>query len=60
MITRFSNKRIASILGVLPENDSLFDDEVDNYSFPAKQTMRLKKVMGFEKHSLSKPDVAVI
>ena len=59
MITRFSNKRIASILGVLPENDSLFDDEVDNYSFPAKQTMRLKKVMGFEKHSLSKPGTTV-
>ncbi len=59
MITHFSNKRIASILGVLPETDSLFDDEVDNYSFPAKQTMRLKKVMGFEKHSLTKPGTTV-
>ena len=59
MITHFSNKRIASILGVLPEKDSLFDEEIGNYSFPEKQTMRLKKVMGFEKHSLSKPSTTV-
>lgn len=54
MQTIFSGKRISSLLGILPEAESLFDDEVDNYSFPAKQTMRLKKVMGFNKHRLSK------
>lgn len=50
----FSGKRISSILGVLPETESLFDDEVNNYAFPAKQTMRLKKVMGFDRHRLAK------
>lgn len=54
MQTLFSGKRIVSILGILPEKESFFDDEVDNYSFPVKQTMRLKKVMGFHKHRLSK------
>lgn len=54
MKATFKGKKITGILGVLPENVSCFDDEVDNYSFPAKQTLRLKKVMGFEKHRLSK------
>ena len=42
------------MLGVLPETIGFFDDEVGNYSFPAKQTMRLKKVMGYNQHRLAK------
>ena len=59
MKTTFSGKRISSILGVLPQDDYLFDDEVDNYAFPAKQTLRLKKIMGYEKHSLAKDSTTV-
>lgn len=54
MIMKFSGKKISSILGVLPETIGLFDDEVNNYSFPPTQTMRLKKVMGFKQHRLAK------
>lgn len=54
METFFSGKRIASILGILPEKESFFEDEVSNYSFPVKQTLRLKKVMGYEKHRIAK------
>lgn len=54
MITRFKGKRIRSMLGILPETIGYFDDEVDNYSFPAKQTLRLKKVMGYNQHRLAK------
>lgn len=50
----FRGKKIASLLAVLPETVSYFDDEVNNYSFPVKQTMRLKKVMGYDKHRLAK------
>lgn len=50
----FKGKKIASLLAVLPETVSYFDDEVNNYSFPVKQTMRLKKVMGYDKHRLAK------
>lgn len=50
----FRGKRISSMLGILPETEAFFDDETGNYSFPARQTMRLKKVMGFEKHRLAK------
>ncbi len=54
MIMRFRGKRIESMLGILPQTIGYFDDEVDNYSFPAKQTMRLKKVMGYNQHRLAK------
>lgn len=52
----YRGKKISSILGVLPGTVSYFDDEVDNYTFPPKQTMKLKKIMGFESHRLSKED----
>ncbi len=54
MMMRFQGKKISAILGILPENIGYFDDEVENYTFPVKQTMRLKKVMGYDKHRLSK------
>ncbi len=54
METVFKGKKISSMLGILPETIGCFDDEVDNYSFPAKQTMRLKKIMGYNQHRLAK------
>lgn len=54
MKAKFKGKRISGILGLLPEKIGYFDDEVENYTFPIKQTMRLKKVMGYEEHRLSK------
>ena len=59
METRFHRKKISSMLGILPETIGYFDDEVNNYSFPAKQTMRLKKVMGYNQHRLAKDTSAV-
>lgn len=59
MQTTFCGKRISSILGVLPEQEIFFEDEVGNYSFPEKQTLRLKRVMGYEKHRISKTTSAV-
>lgn len=54
METVFKGKKITSMLGILPATIGYFDDEVQNYSFPAKQTMRLKKVMGYKQHRLAK------
>ena len=56
MKTVFHGKKISSVLGILPETISYFDDEVDNYTFPAKQTMKLKRVMGFDTHRMAKPE----
>ncbi len=52
----FKGKKISGILSILPETESYFDDEVENYDFPPKQTMRLKKIMGFNKHRLARED----
>ena len=54
MQTVFRNKKVSSMLALIPETIGFFDDEVDNYAFPPKQTMRLKKVMGYNKHRLAK------
>lgn len=59
MITQFRGKRISSMLGILPETIGYFDEEVNNYSFPPKQTMRLKKIMGYDQHRLSKESSTV-
>ncbi|MGG3836307.1 3-oxoacyl-ACP synthase III family protein [Paenibacillus thiaminolyticus] len=58
MKTVFRKKRITGILGVLPETEIRFEDEISNYNFPEKQTVRLKKIMGFEKHRLVKETTA--
>lgn len=55
----YTGKRISAVLGILPETEALFDDEVSNYEFPVKQTLRLKKVMGFKKHRLAKQTTTV-
>ena len=54
MITEFAGKKISALLGILPETVGHFDDEVNNYAFPPRQTLRLKKVMGFNQHRLAK------
>lgn len=59
MITEFKGKRITSMLGVVPDTISSFDDEAGNYSFPVNQTMRLKKIMGFDTHRVSKESSTV-
>lgn len=58
MKTVFHGKRITGVLGVLPQSEILFEDEVRNYTFPEKQTLRLKKVMGYEKHRVVKSSTA--
>ena len=59
MITEFSNKKITSMLGIVPETLVNFDDEIDNYTFPPKQTLRLKKIMGYKQHRLAKESSTV-
>lgn len=59
MRNTFRGKRIRGILTILPEQELNFDDEVSNYGFPPHQTMRLKKIMGYQKHRLVKPDTTV-
>lgn len=52
MNLKFENKRISGILAVVPKNEVLFDDEVANYNFSVKQSMKLKKIMGYDRHRI--------
>lgn len=48
----FFNKKISGILCVLPGNEVNFDDEIGNYTFPPEKSMRLKKIMGYDKRRI--------
>jgi len=56
--TVFHNKRVTGLLSVLPAASIAFEEEVGNYTFPPKQTLRLQKVMGFKRHSVVKETTA--
>ena len=51
-------KKITGLLSVVPEKIVKFEDEIYNYTFPPKQTLRLQKVMGFKQHRIVKPETA--
>lgn len=53
MKTVFEGKRIAGVLGILPETEYIFDEETKD--FATSQTRRLKKIMGFNKRRAAKP-----
>ena len=52
MFFRFKNKKITSILTVVPKNIIKFEDEVEQYNFPVKRTLKMKDVMGYREHRL--------
>ncbi len=58
MKTVFRNKKISGILSVLPETKISFEEEISNYNFPEKQTLRLKKVMGYKQHRIVKVETS--
>ena len=59
MNLKFYNKKITGILTVFPENEIKFEDEIDNYEFSRKQSMKLKLVMGFNKRRTVKEGTSV-
>lgn len=49
----FKNKKITGILTIVPKNTVKFDDEIENYNFTAKQSMKLKLVMGYDERRVA-------
>ena len=49
----FDNKKISGILTVVPQNELRFEDEIENYNFSTKQSMKLKLVMGYDKRRIA-------
>lgn len=56
----FSNKRIAGILTVLPANERTFLEDLKDFDFPEEKSLKLKKVMGYEKHRIVKNDTTCV
>ncbi|MAV35863.1 MAG: 3-oxoacyl-ACP synthase [Planctomycetaceae bacterium] len=52
----FRNMRISGLLVVVPENESRYDDELDNYNFPVANSRKLKNVIGIDRHRLVSGD----
>jgi len=53
----FRNKKISSIISVLPKQEYRFDDEIDNYKLTPDKAKRLKKMMGLDRHRIAPPEV---
>ena len=53
----FSNASVSGMLAVLPPLEVKFDDEIANYSFSERQSLKLKKVMGYNKRRLAPPEM---
>ena len=54
---RFAGKKISSLVTALPPREVRFEDEMDNYGFSRQKSMKLKTVMGFDRHRLADPGV---
>lgn len=50
---KFNSVKINGILCVIPENESLFDDELSNYEFSEETSRKLKDTMGYNKHRIA-------
>ncbi len=53
MLLEFKNAKISGVLTIVPKNVVKFDDEVENYTFSPKQTMKLKKIMGYDERRIA-------
>lgn len=55
----FHNKQITGILTILPSQEIRFEDEIGQYLFTPEQSLRLKKVMGYNTHRIVQDGVCV-
>ena len=52
MFFKFQNKKITSMLSIVPENIIKFEDEAHQYNFPVKRTLKMMDIMGYKEHRL--------
>src|ERR1019366_833806 len=46
----FKDKQITGILTVVPKHLAYFKDEIPNYDFPERSSLKLQKLLGLESH----------
>jgi len=50
---KFYGKKITGICVVLPERIETFEENISNYNFSEKQSLKLKKIMGYGTHRIA-------
>ncbi len=50
---KFFGKKITGICVVLPERLETFEENINNYNFSEKQSIKLKKIMGYGTHRIA-------
>lgn len=52
MNLRFSGVRVKGLVAIVPRNERSFVDEMANFNFPVARSLKLKNVMGYDKHRI--------
>ncbi len=55
----FSNRKISGVLAIVPANEISFMDEMANYNFSPARSLKLKEVMGYDRHRIVNGPVCV-
>lgn len=55
----FSHRKITGLLAIVPSNERTFVDEMANFNFPLARSLKLKQVMGYDKHRIVDGPVCV-
>lgn len=55
----FSHRRLAGLLAIVPANERSFMDEMANFNAPVGRSLKLKEVMGYDKHRIVDGPVCV-
>ena len=50
---KFCGKKISGICVILPEKCETFEENISNYNFSEKQSLKLKKIMGYGTHRVA-------
>jgi 3-oxoacyl-[acyl-carrier-protein] synthase III len=48
----FYNRAITGLMAIVPANERKFVDEMANFNFPAARSLKLKEVMGYDRHRI--------
>lgn len=55
----FKRKKVSGLLVIVPANEKKFVDEMKDYNFPESRSLKLKEVMGYDRHRIVEGNVCV-
>ena len=55
----FRKKRLAGLLAMVPSNERSFLEDMKNFNFPEPRSLKLKEMMGYDKHRIVQEGICV-